>query len=172
MMNMEQEDRKDWINYCNGNQSAIEKIYRRHKDNMYTYCFYITGDRQISEDIVQETFVKLLKSNQKNRKIQSIKNWLFICARNLIFNYLKKNNRVNSNLSQIQNVTDTFPPDVKLFVERILNKLTPDERDLILLREYHQYPINEISSFLEISEEAVRVRLYRIRKKMRQLAKE
>lgn len=167
---MSNTDSIDWAKFQSGDDSgyALERIYNRNRGNMLTYCLYLTGNRQLSEDIVQDSFLKL--AEQKG-SIKSIKDWLFICVRNAAFNSIKKGSRnlyqplSNSAASQIS-------AEQKLFIKSILGQLETKERALILMREHQRYSIREISSMLEISEEAVRVRLFRIRKKMQSLATE
>jgi RNA polymerase sigma-70 factor (ECF subfamily) len=167
---MDQLDREDWRRFRKGDATGLERIYNRHKDKLYTFCLYVTGDRQLSEDIVQETFVKLMGQSQKLDSNARIKDWLFICARNLTFNQVKSQTRRVS-LSQLENPAIEMDVETKLFIQNILDKLAHGERELILLREQQRFSIEEISKMLGISEEAVRVRLYRIRKKMQQIAK-
>ena len=146
----------------------MEEVYKQHKDNIFQYSYYLTGDKQMSEDIVQETFLKFANLKERKQDIRSIKDWLFICARNLTFNYLKKINRPYTPIESSNSVTI----EQKIFIEQVLGKLEASERELILLREQQGYSVREISEMMEITEEAVRVRLFRIRKKMQVLAKE
>ena len=168
---MDQLDREDWRRFRRGEVTGLERIYNRHKDKMYTYCLYVTGDHQLSKDIVQEAFVKLMEQKAKLDSGTRIKGWLFICARNLTYNHLKRQSRQSVPLAGISNPTVEMGVETKLFIQDVLDKLALNERELILLREQQQFSIEEISMMLGISKEAVRVRLYRIRKKMQQIAK-
>lgn len=164
-------DREDWRRFRHGEVIGLERIYNRHKDKMYTYCLYVTGDIQLSKDIVQEVFVKLMEQKTKLDSGVRIKGWLFICTRNLTYNHLKRQNRRSVPLTAINNPTVEMSVETKLFIQNVLDKLAFNEKELILLREQQQFSIEEISMTLGISKEAVRVRLYRIRKKMQQIAK-
>jgi RNA polymerase sigma-70 factor (ECF subfamily) len=169
---MEFTDKQDWTAFCRGDREAMVRIYNRHKDRLYSFSLYVTGDRQTSEDLVADTFVRLME--QKNRLVleESLKNWLFICLRNMTYNLLKRNNR-NAHLGrpEITGIVDDHS-ELKMFIETVLERLEPDERELILLREQQGFSIPEISEIFNISEEAVRTRLYRVRKKMQRLGKE
>ena len=147
----------------------MEQAYKQHRDSIFRFSLYLTGDRQVSEDIVHDVFLKLANQKEGTKEIQSVKDWLFICARNLIYNYLKK--KSITGYVPIQN-DSSVTIEQRIFIEQILGHLKPEERELILLREQQRYSIGEISKMIELSEEAVRVRLFRIRKKMQVLAKE
>jgi len=164
---MDQLDSEDWSEFSNGDDRAIERIYQRHKDRLFSYCVYVTGDRQIGEDVVQETFLRLMQQRGRLAIKTSLRNWLFICARNLTFNLLKERGRTTDWCYAPLEEADV---EVKLFIESVLSQLSVEERELILLREQQQFRIAELAEMLGLSEEAVRVRLFRIRKKMQSLA--
>lgn len=116
--------------------------------------------------------MRLMGHKHNDPAIQSVTNWLFICARNLLFNHFRSNRT-----SAAGNAHETTPATVpamdietREFVRMVLGRLDPEERDLILLREQQQFSIAELAQMLGKSPEAVRVCLYRIRKKMRKLA--
>jgi len=168
---MDQHDRNDWTLFQRGNPAGMERIYNRHRNAMYTYCLYMTGHRQTAEDLLQETFARLMGQKDCGGEIRSLKNWLFICARNLTLNHLKRECRAESldwdPVSEIPEVG----PEVRLFIERILGGLSAEDRELILLREQQRFSIEELADLLGVSSEAVRVRLYRARRRMQKLAK-
>lgn len=165
---MNEADQHDWGRYCRGERAALERIFTRHRDAMYTYCLYMTGSREDSEDLVQDAFVRLARQNRKE-PIRSLRNWLFVCVRNLTLNLLTK--------KPPRPVAPVLPnpvasPEVHAFVQQILDRLSPDDRELVLLREQHGFTPSELASMLDLTPEAVRVRLFRARKKMQKLAKE
>lgn len=174
---MIQEDQLNWQRFRSGDKKALERIYNDYRDKMYSYCLYVTGDREMSHDLVQESFAKLLESPNLPEKVESVKNYLFICLRNQLFKHLEKTKVRREYLATA--ILDSQPTaaaevscETRRFLQDILGKLKPDERDLILLRSHQQLSPAEISKITGLSNEAVRVRLFRIRKKMRQLAGE
>jgi RNA polymerase sigma-70 factor (ECF subfamily) len=165
---MNDADSQDWAAYRRGERNALHRIFVRYKDAMFTYCVYMTGDRDDAKDLVQEAFIRLI--GQRNGKpIASVRDWLFICTRNLTLNLLKR--KASVSLDGSLPVTDSAP-EIRRFIETILDRLTPEERELVLLREQHGFSMSEIATMLELSPENVRIRLYRVRKKMQSIAKE
>lgn len=169
---MDSDDHIDWSNHSAGDPSAFERIHNRHKPGLSRYCLYSIGASDVSEEIVQEVFMRLLSLEPGFLFTVSLKGWLFTCARNLCLNWKKQSRREvpwdSVEVCQAESVTI----EQKLFIEQVLEKLTHEERDLILLREMQRYSIKEIASILSLSEENVRVRLHRVRKKMYGLGKE
>jgi RNA polymerase sigma-70 factor (ECF subfamily) len=164
--------RTDWLAYCAGDDSAMDRIYRRFKDKLFTFCLFVTHHQALSEDIVQETFTRLMVQRKGRPEIESLSGWLFVCARNQALNHLANSRQVVP-VTEIGEVAATSTdPDTVRFVSSVLARLDPEERDIILLREYQQFSIRELAEMLDQSEEAVRVRLFRIRKKMQSLIRE
>jgi RNA polymerase sigma factor (sigma-70 family) len=164
-------DTSDWISYCRGETAALGRIYGRHKDKLFSYCLYLTRHRNASEDIVQESFTRLMTRRDQGDELRSVANWLFICARNLALNQLARHQKETEWQEAGAPVVQSDPETAR-FVERVLHKLDVEERDLILLREQQLFSTAELAEMFDVTEEAIRVRLYRIRKKMQELAKE
>lgn len=171
---MEELDQADWRRYCEGDETSFARLYRRHKDHLLTYSVYAGHAREVGEDIVQEVFASLLRQKGNGTQIGSIKGWLFICARNASLNLLKRQKRDSGNpaVPDIATAEMANTPEIQRFLQTVLMRLEPDERELILLREYHGFSTGELATMLGLTEEAVRVRLYRVRKRMHELGKE
>lgn len=170
---MKDTDISNWRRFCRGDQHAFEQIYLRYKDKMYSYCLYVSRDKQLSEDVVQESFTRLLSLSDNTRKIQSPANWLFICARNLILNHLSSSKSAEKNVASItNNVTEPISVEARLFIDSLLCRLESEERGLILLREYQQFSMKELADMLDTNEGAIRIRLFRIRQKLQRIRKE
>jgi RNA polymerase sigma-70 factor, ECF subfamily len=167
---MEDRDRLDWRLFEEGDEKAFERIFQRHRGHLLKYCSYMVGSSVAGEDVVQETFMRLLEQKGSLTIRSSLKDWLFICARNHSLNLLTKRRRMEQSPPPVA-VDDDCGGEMKWLLHEVLGKLNNDERDLILMREQQQYSIVEVATLLGISQEAVRVRLFRIRKKMYELGK-
>jgi|GEM_PF-2167015 len=167
---MEDRDRLDWRLFEEGDQKAFDRIFQRHRRHLLKYSSYMTGSSAVGEDVVQETFMRLLEQKGSLTIRSSLKDWLFICARNHSLNLLAKRRRMEQFLPDVAGNNDCSD-EMKWLIQEVLGKLNHDERDLILMREQQQYSIMEMATLLGISQEAVRVRLFRIRKKMYELGK-
>lgn len=151
------------------NVTRIKSIfaYHQHKNRLFSYGLYLSGDKQLAEDTVHDVFVKYLESAEQFESDNNLANWLFICARNLLLNRLAKEKQT----SNYDFSTLAIQPAVehKLFIDKILARLTPEEKDLLLLREQQGFSIRELAQMLEMTEETIRVRLFRIRKKIHEM---
>ncbi|MEK7774278.1 MAG: RNA polymerase sigma factor [Candidatus Zixiibacteriota bacterium] len=167
-MKNENSDPQDWQAFCQGDNSAMVRLYTRHSPAIFSYCLYLSGNRTQSEDIVQEAFLKLMATGQNGRAVQSVRAWLIVTARNMVLNHATRNREV-----AIEGLSDAVfasqsDTELAMTVKRLLEGLNMDDRELFLLREHQGFSIREISQMLALSEENVRVRLFRIRKQMRE----
>jgi RNA polymerase sigma-70 factor, ECF subfamily len=145
--------------------------YERQYRPLVTYCALVLGDRDAAADIVQESYYRLVRQVKMAQPPSDIRGWLFICARNLCFTELRRRKSSRIDANQLWRPPEQLDPESARFVEQVLARLSPEERDLILMREQQRYAIGEMAAMLEISEEAVRVRLFRVRKRMQELGR-
>jgi RNA polymerase sigma-70 factor (ECF subfamily) len=170
---MTTDDKEDWQRFCHNEngEKAFERIYEQHKNRMFTYCLYVTGDSALSEDIVQETFLRLAQQREKLTIRESLADWLFICARNIALNHVAHRNRVEKPTPFLEENSPALDAEARLFLSQILGRLSVEDRELLLMKEWQGRSVRDISQILSISEENVRVRLYRARKQMQELAR-
>lgn len=152
-------------------------IYNRHKTKLYNYALKMLYDKMLCDDIIQNTFLKLFENLEKVRNKESIQYWLFTTVRNEIYSYFR-NKKIHvdqfntedsdeTEISSEKNVHDDF--EEKEFRELImmeLNKMTIDQRDVFLLKEYGGFSYKEITGIMGIDEELVKSRLYKTRRKL------
>ncbi len=76
--------------YLNGNEDSLREIISKYIESVYRFSYRLTGNKNDSEDITQDIFIKVWKYlNRYDRKF-SFKTWLFTIARNTIYDYLRK----------------------------------------------------------------------------------
>ena len=164
--NMTGDDIKHWQAFCNGDNSAMERLYAGHSRDLYSFCLYQCGDHMASEDFVQEAYLKLIAQRSANSITRSVRSWLFVTARNLMLNRSRSSRHLSLDHLPENYLVIESNPDARISVLRILASLTADERELLLLREHQGFSIREIAEILGLSDENVRVRLFRIRKRI------
>ena len=79
-----------------GDASCLGTLFERHHRNVYRFCLQMTRQRAVSEDLVQEAFLKMLKGAKSFRGDGSFKAWMFNIARNVTYDHLRKARRFAS----------------------------------------------------------------------------
>jgi RNA polymerase sigma-70 factor (ECF subfamily) len=151
-------------------------VQNYHKD-IFQLAFQLTKDRELAEDLTQDVFVKgFLKIKSFQQKSQ-FSTWLYRIAYNLIINELRKRKVMCSSfddctdfVEEIQEIDDFFDQqETELRYQQLdaaLQQLTQDEYALILFYYYEQKTIDEIAFITAQTSANVKVKLFRIRKKL------
>lgn len=140
----------------------IEEIYNRHVDTVYRVCFSFMKNKADTEDIVQETFLKLIVSGKEFESVEHEKAWLIVTASNACKDALKDWRRKVENIEDhpAKGSTDFWEDSM---MEVILS-LPAKYKDVVYLYYYEGYKTYEIAKMLHCPQSTVRNRLSRARK--------
>lgn len=153
--------------FVNGSQSGIEVLINRHKHRIYTYIMLIVKNQQLTEDIFQDTFIKVIHSlhNGKYKDNGKFLSWVIRIAHNLIIDHFRKEKQMNLrtnddyeadlfNSQKLSNgnieedlVHDQIIRDVRLLID----ELPADQREVVLLRHYGGLSFKEIAEQTDVS---------------------
>jgi len=137
----------------------------------------MTEDIMLTEDIVQDVFLKLYQNIDNIRYKDNINFWLFTTARNEVYGFFRRKRiRIDQfnvedadeiEIEAEENIEDEFEKkEVKELVQMVLNKLTIEQREVFILKEYGGLKYTEISDVLGIDEKLVKSRLNKVRNKL------
>lgn len=134
----------------------------KYSDGVYRFILKQIQDEEIAKDIVQDTFTKMwLKT--KNISFEKAKSYVFTTAYHTLIDYIRKNSRYNEMEDEqhiISNENDHYS-DVKEVLDEALDRLSPIQKSVILLRDYEGYSYQEIADITNLSETQVKVYIYR-----------
>lgn len=153
----------------------LENIYLNYKTEIFNYLYRSTLNKQIAEDLTQDTFLKAFKGLNHFRGHCSIKTWLFKIARNTYLNYIeKKSNKLEKSFDQIEfdvidNTDDFSNLEEKLLIRKVLYQLPEKARTLIVLRDINSLSYREIAEIIDENEGQVKVAIFRARKRFKEL---
>ena len=144
----------------------ITEIYNRQVDTVYRICFSFMKNTQDTEDMVQETFLRLIKSGVGFVSEEHEKAWLIVTASNLCRDSLKKWWRRTEDIDDpsLNLKQPTFEIDAVL--DAIL-KLPADQKTAVYMYYYEGYSTADIAAYLRCPEATVRSRLSRARKTLK-----
>ncbi|MDF2648838.1 MAG: sigma-70 family polymerase sigma factor [Paenibacillus sp.] len=159
--------------------TVVQKdIYMEYYKMVYGPTFYMVQDHAATEDIIQDSFLKVIKNIPHLETEGKLRGWIKVIVRNTSYNYLRKNKKIRNEMDSesvfIYDKMDFFTEDetieskieLKMMSEAIgeyLNTLKPEYRILIELRWKEQMSYKEIAERLDTSEETVKYKLFRAR---------
>jgi RNA polymerase sigma factor (sigma-70 family) len=155
------------LEFVNGRQSAIEVLIRRHQKRIYSYILLLVKRQVVAEDIFQETFIKVIKSLQEGKYVDTNRfpSWVMRIAHNLIIDHYRREKQ-SKTISK-----DAFEVDIlnhpkysektveeEIVFEQILtdvrtliDQLPEDQREVVLLRHYADLSFKEIAEQTNVS---------------------
>lgn len=146
-----------------GTKNFIE-TYNRHVDMVYRVCYSFMKNQTDAEDMVQETFLRLLSNQKKFADERHEKAWLIVTASNLCKDTLKKWWRTNENIDDYPDLPQKTSGSSAV-MEAILS-LSDDYKTAVYMYYYEGYSTAEIAQFLGCPDATVRSRLARARKQL------
>lgn len=159
-----------------GDQVAYSAVIQRHQQALYAYCYHLLMQREEAEDAVQDVFIKAYEKLSQYTYEKSFSAWLYKIAYNHCMNLLQKRRRsalLNRLLSPLKEdwiddgYSHTRKKEVREMGERVLLRLRPDDRVLILLRIMEGRSYEEISEKLPYTAATLRKKMERVKKKLK-----
>ena len=144
----------------------IAEIYNRQVDTVYRICFSFMKNTADTEDMVQETFLRLLGSGVGFVSEEHEKAWLIVTASNLCKDTLKKWWRRTEDIDDPSLDLKTPPFEIDEVLGAILT-LPPDQKTAVYMHYYEGYTTAEIAAYLRCPHATVRSRLLRARKTLK-----
>lgn len=164
-------------------QFKLEDLYKKYAKSLYYYLLKLSGSIQLAEDLTQETFVRATIALH-NYEGEEARAWLFKVARNAYLDEWRKQKRWESIpfLSFMSTKNEMISPygipeeslltkDQSQQLKNLLSYLPEQYRSILYLREFEEFSYREIMEALQLTEEQVKVTLYRARKRLSSLAK-
>jgi RNA polymerase sigma-70 factor (ECF subfamily) len=155
------------IAYAQGNNIAFDILLNRHKSNIYSYIYFIVRNKEMTEDIFQETFVKAIVTIKQGRYTENgkFRAWINRIAHNLIIDTYRqeKNEQIISNdeceidLFNNSKLSDGTIEDVIVKeqilsdVKKLINYLPDSQKEVLALRYYQDLSFKEIADITGVS---------------------
>jgi len=147
------------------------------KNELFRLALRITLSRTEAEDIVQETMMKVWTRRDKWSEIESIEAFCLTICRNLALDKMRKMDNQNERLDNQEEpiVHDTSNPEEQAvqrdrvrLIRRLLDQLPEKQRSAMQLRDFEGKSYKEIAAIMDISEEQVKVNIFRARQTIKQ----
>ena len=165
---------------CRGDHDAFRMIFERYSRPVLSFIYDQIGDRDVAEELAQETFVRAYRGLKSLKEETKLSTWLFGIAKNVARESIRSRVRDRHNLDldddQVLDLSDQSPVPVNQLldkefnqvVQRSLAKLDDDKRMVFTLKVLHQRSYEEIAEITGFSIPKLKTDLHRARAEMRQ----
>lgn len=153
--------------YAKGNNEAFDALLKRHQSRVFSYIFHIVKNKDLADDIFQETFVKAIMTIRQGRYTENGKfsAWISRIAHNLIIDYYrqeKSENTVSADEEEtnLLNRRDLCEENIEYHlvtnqihedVRRIVMALPESQREVLIMRYYRDMSFKEIADATNVS---------------------
>jgi RNA polymerase sigma-70 factor, ECF subfamily len=175
----------EWIRQAQGgDRDAFGRLVERHQRRIFSLVYHLLHRREVVEDLAQEIFLKAYVAIGRFNFESSFATWLGRIAVNHCYDHLRheRSSRVRyfSDMSEdaSQRLEEGLKSEpggssdvekqtwVKETVHKLLDRASPDDRTILVLKEMEELSVEEIAQIMKLTETAVKVRLHRARKRM------
>jgi RNA polymerase sigma-70 factor (ECF subfamily) len=152
--------------YISGDEEALSTLIKRHESRIYGFIYSKISDRDISNDIFQDTFIKViktLKSNAYNEEGKFLP-WVMRISHNLIIDHFRKNKKMplfreTESFSIFSIMSDDSPTienkiiseQVEMDIKKLIEELPLDQKEVLVMRMYQDMSFKEISEITGVS---------------------
>lgn len=166
-----------------GDKAAFEQLVIRHQELVFSLAYKLTGNREMANDVAQESFIRAWKAIEKFRGDSTFSTWIYRITVNTAWTLRKKAKKHNT-----LNIDDTYEPividekkdpeliainsDLSSVLVNALDKLPIEQRIIVELKNIEGRSHKEIANYLDISVTAAKVRLHRAHQKLRLILEE
>ena len=156
-----------------GNRQAFEELVRLTHRRVYSLAFRLTGDRAEAEDVAQEAYLRIFRGLAGFREEARFETWVHRIVTNCAISMMKRRGRFGD--LTVDDAVEVPVPDqtAPLLAERdalarALGDLPEGQRVVVLLKDVYGLSCREIGEEIGIEEGAVKVRLHRARKRLKE----
>lgn len=154
-----------------GDLGKMSLLFKQHYSSLYSFLYHMTYNKEVSEDMVQNVFYRMLKYRHTFTGKGEFKVWMFHLGRNMLRDHAKKHQRTgrHDNLHTIlEKISGGVLADEQfgkkqeqIQLYKAMEKLSNDEREILTLSKFQELKYHEIAQVLNINEGAVKVRVHR-----------
>ncbi|UCE65180.1 MAG: RNA polymerase sigma factor [Candidatus Zixiibacteriota bacterium] len=155
-----------------GNCEAFGALVRRYEDFVYTLIFGLVKSAEEASDITQEVFLRAYRSIRRFEQRSSFRTWLYRISYNTAMAHLSREKKLieREGNAAFDPVDDSYKRhDARIILEKIIPKLKPEYRAVIILHYYEDLKYEEIAETLDCPVGTVKIRLYRAKYELKKL---
>lgn len=183
---MDQSDEELMRAHQAGHREAFQMLFQRYKTRVFRFCIGLVGNRADSEEIAADVFVAVLDAPGAFDPARKFSTWLYAIARNKCVSRIRERTRLVLRTPWSSHDDPEDPPpeipdpadpawerlsqrDLATYVQRAINRLPDEQKEALILRQYHDMSYDDISEVLHCSMAKVKILLFRAKEQLRGL---
>ena len=152
--------------YLKGDESSLEVLVYRHKNRVYSYIKQLVKDKEVAEDVFQDTFIKVIRTLRTNKYNEEGKflPWIMRIAHNLVIDHFRRNKKMPTtsggddyNIFDSLNLFEDNVQDkmirqqIHTDIRKLIEQLPNDQKEVLVMRHYEDMSFKEIADTTQVS---------------------
>jgi len=164
-----------------GDLKAFNELIELNKNQVFQFCVGLLKNREESEEVAQDVFVKAYNGIKKFKGQSKFTTWLYRITYNECISRLRKNKKwlkqvdldeVDYQIADIEKGYESLENEEKSkMIERSLNELDHENKTIVLMFYFHEKKVEEIAEIMSLTKTNVKTKLFRTRKKLLHIMK-
>lgn len=158
-----------------GNLAELSVLFERYHMRLYNFMLRLTFDRSVSQDLTQNLFYRIIKYRHTFKEDHSFKSWIYQLARNIHVDHCKQQQKTTERFTQVEEYNENIAGEKEGFneeeyekLDRAMARLTPEQKEILVLSRFQGLKYEEISSIRDLSVPAIKVQVHRAIKQLRE----
>lgn len=158
-----------------GNLAELSVLFERYHMRLYNFMLRLTFDRSVSQDLTQNLFYRIIKYRHTFKEDHSFKSWIYQLARNIHVDHCKQQQKTSARFTQVEEYNENIAGEKEGFneeeyekLDRAMARLTPEQKEILVLSRFQGLKYEEISSIRDLSVPAIKVQVHRAIKQLRE----
>lgn len=161
-----------------GDQEALRVLVTRYHRLLFDFLYRLTDDHALADDFAQQAFIRIL--TYQGQAPSHVRGWLFTIARNLAYDHFRSARFRYEHLIDFSDQADFVPSepaatpeqmtimdDQRQAIAEMLQRLPPEQREVVILRFYHDLSLREIADVVDAPLGTVKSRLFHALRKLK-----
>ena len=156
-----------------GSLDYLNELFNRYSKRLYNYFLKSTLDRDESDDLIQELFMRVIKYRKSFREGNVFEHWIFQIARNMVKDHFRKlkvhNDRfsMESEFSEMENEEDQMQMEKEKNLYKAMQTLPADKRELLVLSKFQGMKYEQLAKLRETTVANIKVQVHRTIKELK-----
>lgn len=162
------EDTKIIEQIKNGKLELFDELIKKHYNNVYHYCYRHVNGKYTAQDLTQDVFIRVINNIDKYKHYGKFENYLYVIASNICKDYCKKKKPIYLNDLEINHQDSELSGlEDRILIKSALQKLPEVEREVVILKYYHDCKYKDIARIMNASVSVTKYRMSRALSKLK-----
>jgi len=160
----------------NGDLQQASVLFERYQLRLFNFLARLTTDRELAEDLTQNTFLRMLKYRHSYREGARFQSWIYQVARNVFADHYQAQKNKRAGFLNVENMSDALADEndsetmdeQEKILARSMALLTEEQRELLVLTRFEHMKYEEVAELMNTTVANIKVKVHRAIGKLRE----